>query len=178
MTNLDPFAQADGSPSVNPTDPFGQPSGGGGDFPKPAELNGCLLLLTPVKFEQVQAYQQAPGVMATRLSADTVVLTGLRAGESFDSMYWSQKPIVAAAEKAVRDKIPAILGTLRRVPIGADAKSGKYPTTEALEAALDAWRPGSAPIQFAWVLEKFAPEDAQIARDYLASKQPVSPFGA
>lgn len=183
MTNdIDPFAQADGSQSAYPStflDPFGQPSGGGGDYPKAAELRGCLLLISPVKFEQVQAYQAAPGVMATRLSADTVVLTGDRAGEEFDEMFWSQKPIVKAAEKAQREGVASILGTLQRVPIGADAKSGKYDTYEKFEAYIDAWHPrlGGQPPQFAWVLAKFTPEERQIALDYLAKKNPVSPFG-
>jgi len=179
--NIDPFAQADGSQSTNPNalDPFAQPSGGG-SYPKPIELMGMLLLLTPVKFEQVQAYQQPAGVMTTRLSADTTILTGMRKGESFDAMFWSQKPIVAAAEKAKRDGFPMIVGTLRRVPIGADAKSGKYSTHELFEAHIEAWRPsmGGQPPQYAWILEKFTAGEAQIARDYLASKQPASPFGA
>jgi len=176
MTNaIDPFAQADGSTSINPNaaDPFGQPSGGG-DYLKPLDLLGALILLTPVKFEQVPAYQGKPGEMVTRLSADTVVLTGDHAGRDFDAMFWSQKPIVAAAEKAKREGIPALLGTLRRVPIGADKKGGAYDTHEKFEAQLEI-----APrTQYAWVLEKFTAEDAQIARAYLASKQPVSPFGA
>lgn len=177
---VDPFAQADGSVSINPNvgpagDPFGQPAGGG-DFPKPLELNGALLLLTPVKVEVVpDKFAKDAGATTKRLSADTVVLTGLRKGESFDAMYWSQKPIVAAAESAQRKGVPSILGTLRRVPIGQAKKDGNYSTPDggtdyaAFEAAIEAWRMGDAPIQFAWILEKFTDGEAQIARDYLAS---------
>lgn len=172
---IDPFAQADGSASINPNtdpaaDPFAQP-GGGGDYLKPIDLLGSLILLSPVKIESVPAYRDTSGKMVDRLSADTVVLTGKHKGESFDEMFWSQKPIVKAAAKAMRDGIPSILGTLRRVPIGQTKKDGTYSTHEAFEAALDAWRKGDPDIEYAWVLENFTDADRQIALEYLASKK-------
>lgn len=174
---IDPFAQSDGSISTNPNaapagDPFDQPAGGG-EYPKPINLLGALLLITPVKIDTVadKFNTAVPNATTKRLSADTVVLTGDRAGESFSEMFWSQKPIVAAAETAMRNGVAAILGTLRRVPIGQDKKENKYPTLEAFEEALENWRPShGAPIRSAWILERFTEEDAKIARDYLASK--------
>lgn len=176
---VDPFAQADGTAPTPPVtapagDPFNQP-GGGGDYLKPANLRGALLLISPVKIEQVPAYRDNSGKMVDRLSADTVVLTGEHAGTEFDAMYWSQKPIIKAAAKAMRDNVPSILGTLQRVPIGEDKKSGKYSTPEgidyaAFEAAMEAWRKGDPEIEYAWVLVNFTEDDAQIARDYLAKK--------
>lgn len=170
----DPFAQADGSVSINPNaapaaDPFAQP-GGGGDYLKPIDLLGALLLLTPIEIKKVPPYRNPTGPVVDQLTADTVVLTGEHAGQEFDAMYWSQKPVIKAAARAMRDGIPAILGTLRRVPIGDDKKMGKYATLEAFEAALDAWRMGQPEIQFAWILENFTPEEGQIARDFLAKK--------
>jgi hypothetical protein len=175
---IDPFAQSDGSVSVNPNaapaeDPFAQPSGGG-DFPKLNELFGMLLLISPKLIEEVpdKFSSVVPAPMVKRLTADTTVLTGLRAGETFEAMYWSQKPIVSAARSAMDKGVPAILGTLRRVPIGQDKKENKYPTLEAFEAALEAWRPAmGAPIRFAWILDKFTEGDAQIAREFLAKKK-------
>lgn len=173
---VDPFAQSDGSISTNPNatpagDPFDQPTGGG-EYPKPINLLGALLLISPVKIDEVaDKFSDKPGATVKRLSADTVVLTGDRAGESFSEMFWSQKPIVAAAETAMRNGVSAILGTLRRVPIGQDKKENKYPTLEDFETALENWRPSmGAPIRSAWILERFTEEDAKIARDYLASK--------
>ena len=172
---VDPFAQSDGSVSINPNagtadDPFAQPTGGG-EYPKPINLLGALLLITPVKIEEVaDKFSDKAGATVKRLSADTTVLTGDRAGETFSEMFWSQKPIVAAAETAMRNGVSAILGTLRRVPIGQDKKENKYPTLEAFEEALENWRPSmGAPIRSAWVLERFTDADAQIARDYLAN---------
>lgn len=178
---IDPFAQPNGAPSIDPSDPFGQPAGGGGSFPKPAELFGELLLITPLAVESVpDTYaKNKPGEpiqMKDRLTADTVVLTGERAGEEFDAMWWSQGPVVKAGQAALRKGVKAILGRLYRFPINEDKKAGKYTTRQDLEMALASWKPGMPNVRIAWALEQFTAEDAQIARAYLASKQPVNPF--
>jgi hypothetical protein len=179
--NIDPFAQADGSTSINPNagDPFSQPSGGG-SYLKPVDLFGALILLTPIKIEEVKDNfdKGADPKLVERLTADTVVLDGVHAGKEFDAMWWSNAPIVGSGKAALERRSGAILGRLFRFPIGEDKKAGKYQTPADIEAALTAWRPGMPNVRFSWKLAPFNPEDAQVARAYLASKQPVSPFGA
>lgn len=165
----DPFAQNEGN-EFDAEDPFGQPAGGG-NYPKAEELNGCLIMLTPVKVEEVQKYRGKPGEMSERLSADTFVIDGERAGEEFDSMYWSQLPIVNAAKSAQRKGVKAILGRLRRFPISEDVKNGKFERGdwEAIEAAIA--KGGKNVPQFAWVLDKYTEDDAKAAREALKARK-------
>lgn len=154
---------------------------GGGNFPKATELFGELIMLTPVEVETVPGYQ---GKGTTeRLTADTVVLTGEHAGE-FPAMWWGQSPIVKAAQQVLRRGTgDIILGRLYRFP--QTANKAKFPTREAIEAGILAWRPGQPEVKFAWALETFTDEDQKIAEAYFAgggvqaseSTEQDDPFG-
>lgn len=163
----DPFATPSG-------DPFGQPAAGGGTYPKPQDLIGELVMLTPEKIETV-ADNFNKGNMVDRLTADTVVLSGDRAGESFDSMWWNQTSVVKAGAAALRKNQRMILGRLRRFPISEDVKAGKFNRGDwqAIETALANWTPKSPAVRFAVALDLFTDEDAAVARAYLAKN--VSP---
>lgn len=172
-TPVDPFAAA-------AEDPFGQPSSGGGARPKPADLIGALIMLTPVKVEQQPKYRGKPGETQDRLTADTVVLAGAGDwdGQSFDEMWWTNSPIVKAGQSALRKGQKMILGTLRRFPINEDVKAGTFAQGDwkALEAALETWAKnpmGSDKPSFAIALDQYTDEDAAKARDYL--KKNVKP---
>lgn len=136
---------------------------GGGNFPKAADLFGELVMLTPVEVETVPGYE---GKGTTeRLTADTVVLTGPHQGE-YPSMWWGQSPIVAAGKRVLRkgdDSI--ILGRLYRFPQAGN--KAKYPTRQDIEKALKRWRPGKPDVNFAWALEQFDEDDAELAERYL-----------
>lgn len=175
MTN-DPWGQAnDGSAPAG--DPFGQPSTGGGSYPRVYELFGELVLIKPIKIETVPS-KHNEGQMVDRLTADTVVLTGEFAGEEYDGMHWYQAPIAGAGKTAMKQGVPAILGRVLRFPTAQDKKSGTYSTKEDVEAALANWKVGQPNIRFAWALEQFTEEDANIARAYIASKEAKkNPFG-
>lgn len=172
---VDPFAQADGTPSIDPSDPFSQPVGGG-EYPKIVELFGELLMLRPSGIKKVPDNFNKTGPDVDQLVADTIVLSGQRAGEEYTDMWWNNAPIVKAARHAMNNGSPAILGRLYRYPTNDDVKAGKYKTRHDIEVALANWRPGTPNVRFAWVLENFTPEDREIALAYLASKKPVSPF--
>jgi hypothetical protein len=136
---------------------------GGGTFPKAIELLGELIMLTPIRVETVPGYE---GKGTTeRLTADTVVLTGDRAGE-YPSMWWGQSPIVKAGEEVLRrGNGDIILGRLYRFP--QSGNKAKFPTRQAIEDALANWRPGKPDVKFAWALETFTPEDAALATRFI-----------
>jgi hypothetical protein len=191
----DPFANAanaegNGQPAK---DPFGQPAGGGG-FPKVADLLGCLLLIKPIKVEEVPDYQDRTK-MRDQLTADVTVIDGPPAkeftdrgqtppdvsayvGKTYNSMWLNNKTLISAGEAALRDGTPSILGRLWRFPQTSEVKAGKYTDRhdlEAKEAEIQAnWRPGMPPPEppkIAWGLEKYTEEEAQMARDFLAAKR-------
>jgi hypothetical protein len=172
----DPFASPAGS--ADQSDPFGQPATGGGKFPKAPDLNGALLLITPIKVDLVPKYQSKTGEMTERLSADTAVIQGGGdyEGQSFDAMYWSQSPIVAAGQKALRQHTKMILGRLRRVPTKDTRSEHKVETWQEFEDLADSWdyKRNKLP-SFAWVLEPFDEGDAVLAREWIAKNAP-SPF--
>ncbi len=136
---------------------------GGGTFPKAAELFGQLIMLTPIEIETVPGYE---GKGTTdRLTADTVVLTGDRAGE-YPSMWWGQSPIVKAAREVLRrGNGDIILGRLYRFP--QTGNKAKFPTRQAIEEGLANWRPGQPEVKYAWALETFTQEDAALATRFL-----------
>lgn len=152
------FAGSDGR-----TTPKFVSGSGGGTFPKAIELLGQLVMLTPIQVETVPGYE---GKGTTeRLTADTVVLTGDRAGE-YPSMWWGQSPIVKAAKEVLRrGNGDIILGRLYRFP--QTGNKAKFPTRQAIEEALQNWRPGQPDVKYAWALEAFTPEDAELATRYL-----------
>lgn len=152
------FASATGQSSPN----FVSGSGGG-SFPRALELLGELVMLTPIEIEKVPGYEGKG--MIDRLTADTVVLTGDRAGE-YPAMWWSQSPIVKAAATVLRrGNGDIILGRLWRFP--QSSNKAKYPTRQAIEEALANWRPGQPDVKYAWALETFTAEDAALATSYI-----------
>lgn len=177
----DPFGNASGDVAG---DPFGQPEGGGGKYPKAEDLLGVLLMISPIEITNVPKppkFGGKPGEMVEQLTADTVVLPDsvddLASAEEYHSMWWGQAGIVGAGKIAKRKGVPAILGRLWRFPVSEDKKDGTYHTRQDIEAAFVKFenRELKMPPRFAWSLEKFSPEDAEIARAYLANKK--SPFG-
>lgn len=173
--STDPFASTPDKTDQG-GDAFGQPSGGGGAYPKPIDLFGCLLLLEPGEITaQPSKFNKNPDgspVMVDRAEATTHVVDGPDdaaeyVGETFDSMYWSQGPIVSAVKKAKAKGQKMILGRLRRFPLAEDKKMGKYQTAEDVEAALAKARPGET-VRFAWALDQYDEADAAMARAFLA----------
>lgn len=168
MAEVDPFADPT---DATDGDPFSQPAGGGGDYPKPdTDLIGELIMLTPSVIDIVaDTYAKEPGKTKKRLSATTVVLTGDLAGNQYEDMYWSQTGVVKSGETALRKNQKMILGRLQRVPIKDDVKSGKFAAGDsaAIEKALG--NPKTARnTNYAIVLLPFTEEDAAVARAYLA----------
>lgn len=162
---VDPFAAPSG-------DPFAQPASGGGTFPKAGELIGELVMLSPTKIEQQQKYRAPAGEMQDRLTATTVVLTGERAGQSYDEMWWTNSSIVKAGRAAMSKGQRMILGRLRRFPINEDVKAGKFKAGdwEGVEAALKTWAADPLKVEkpsFAICLDQYTEEDAAVAREYL-----------
>jgi hypothetical protein len=144
---------------------------GGGVYPKAIELFECLVMITPIEIETVPGFG-GKGT-AERLTADTVVFEGERAGE-YPSMWWGQQPIVrAAAEGMRRGDGTILLGRLVRFPTSANKT--QYKDRAALEKALATWRPGKPEIQYAWALEKFTPEDQAKAEKYLRGELVLAP---
>lgn len=182
----DPFAQAataesNGAPAA---DPFGQPATGG-NFPKLADLLGCLLMLTPSKIEEVPDNFNK-GQTTNRLTTTVLVCDGPPldqyteagvappsedsyakwVGKSYPRMWINSSPIVKAAEVAMEENTKAILGRLWRFPVSDDKE--KYADRWELEQALLNWRPGQSQIRYAWSLERYTDEEATLAREVIA----------
>jgi hypothetical protein len=181
----DPFAQAsNGAGNGKPEgDPFGQPATGG-NFPKLADLWGCLIMITPRKIEEVPDNFNK-GQTTNRLTADVLVIDGPPVelvtsnglpepsdtyskfiGRNFPRMWINSGPIVKAADVALDEGTKAILGRLWRFPVSDD--KDKYEDRWELERALNNWRPGQAQIRSAWSLERYTDEDAALARQVIA----------
>lgn len=171
----DPFAQptAPAKPAAPAGDPFGQPAAGGGNYPKPADLIGELVLIKPIKVEDQPKYRGKPGETQERLTADTHVLTGDYAGNVYREMWWTNAPVVKAGQTALRDGTPMVLGRLRTFPSGTEKKlPNGCQTWQEVQRELERFanrerdeKPG-----YAIGLENYTPEDAETARAYLASK--------
>lgn len=133
------FGQADGSTAPAVKAAFGQPAqgGGAGSFITPSDLVGQLSLITPIKIESVPNDKGKPGEMKDRLTCDVVILTGPNAGREVLNQWLESVAIVGAAETALRQGTPAILGRLARLPMKGCREA--YPTPEALEAAYATW---------------------------------------
>lgn len=157
-------------------DPFSAPSKGGSKY-LPLEVRdengdivkgdtncllGRLVLVTPTKLETGLPDKYNPGKTVDRITADVVVLDGapLEDGAelpaAFDGQYFSQKLIVSQLTKAAKSNMrgadPArmVLGRVEKLP---PKEKGHKP---------------------AYSLAEFTPEDAQKARDYLATKDPFA----
>jgi len=75
-------------------------------------------------------------------------------------------PIVKAAKEVLRrGNGDIILGRLWRFP--QTGNKAKFPTRQAIEEALQNWRPGQPDVKYAWALETFTAEDAALATKFL-----------
>lgn len=164
--------------TTEPDDPFSTSRRGA--YPKPEDLDGSLLLLTPIKVENIPNRPEyvAKGApeRVDRASVDTVVF-GPDGVEEYDEMFWSQAAIVNACKKELKPNAKGMqLGVLVKVATAAARDKLKIgDTPEDYAKAYRAWkenpksrdsdRPG-----FVYILAE--PDEAQIqrAREYLAER--------
>lgn len=159
---------------TDPRDIFGS-GGGGGSYPKVADLEGKLVLLKPSKIEVIpkpERFNPQPGETQERATADCTVFEDDGTWETYDNMYFSQTGLVNPCKKALKPGAkPFVLGRVGKVP----SKPGKlegFDTTEKIEKALkEHYRTnGKAPKpSYAWGLNEFSEADGQLALKYLAS---------
>ena len=167
--STDPFA----ANTATADDPFGEVSRGG-KFPKPAELLGKLMIMSPVKVEQVQRPNSKD--MQDRWSVDTYVFNEDGTVDEYESMYWSQTSIADAMRKAKKTGKP-VVGTLHLVPAQSSKKNYADEAALLQDEGIQFWlkRGGSGlpPTPVAWVLEPATAEQrAKAATWYLAQRNP------
>lgn len=175
QTTQDPFAAG---PADDDENPFGTPTRG--SFPKPGTLLHKLLIMNPVKIEQV-ADRNNPGKMKDRATVDTVALdpkTGEEIG-SYDAMYWSQGPIVKAARAALKSGRPT-LGTLHVFPVLKTLDRYKTETELLGDEDIQRWLArgsGLPPMAVAWALEPATSEELALALKWWKARPAANPFG-
>jgi hypothetical protein len=161
---------------TSPNDLFGSGSGGGA-FPKLAELDGKLILLKPSVVEKAPKYK-SPGEYVDRATADLVVFEDDGSYEAFEDVYFSQVSIVNAAKKALKPGAkPFILGRVKMFP-SKEMRNKGVDTSEKIVAARADWlRKGGKGDEpgYAWGLDDYTPEEAQVAMKYVTA---TSPFAA
>lgn len=168
----DPFAQTG---TATADDPFGDPTRG--KYPKVAELLHKLLVLRPVKVEQVQRPNSKD--MQDRWSVDTYVFEEDGTVTEYDAMYWSQTGIASAMAKAAKSGKP-VIGTLHLFPAQNTKKT--YSTEDQLlqDEAVKFWLGrggvGLPPTPVAWGLEPATPEQRQRAATWWMAQQ--NPFAS
>src|SRR4051812_36710243 len=120
--------------------------------------------------------------MVDRATADVTVF-GPDGVEEYGDMYLSQGSLVNACRQALKPgSKPFILGVLQKVATkDSREKFGIGETPEDFSTAYAEWlRKGgkqSTQPKHVWILGQFSDDDAQRARDYIASKQRASdPF--
>jgi hypothetical protein len=164
-------------------DPFSRPSSG--NFPKVEDLEGSLLLIRPSKVEMVTNRFDRDGSkpMVERATADVVVF-GPEGTEEYGDMYLSQAVLLGACKQALKPGAkPFVLGRLVKLATRDTQEKLKIDNTpEAFATAREAWLKkggkGTEP-KHVWVLQDFTDEDAQKARDFIASKaRNTDPFAA
>src|SRR5690606_889012 len=131
------------------TDPFSTPAAIPSTYPKPRDLKGRLLLITPVKLERVPNTQGAPGDMQDRITADVKVVDGSVPGfddTEFTGVYFSGSRVVPALAPSIQARGTVLARFDTRF---ADKPAGK----------------GNP-----WGLQDPTEADKQTARDYLAGK--------
>lgn len=151
-------------------------AGGSGNFKSANDLIGDLLMLTPIKVEEVPQKPEYGGGVKRRLTADTVVLDGPHKGD-YPSMWWGQKVIVEKADDILRrDTDQIILGRLVRKPKKEFTKY--WATADDLEAAFDKAARGETPPipqnAYFWTMLDMSDEDVAIATAYVNGEQPAA----
>lgn len=132
------------------TDPFAAPSAIPSTYPKPTDLKGHLVLISPVKLESVPNTQGKPGDMQDRVTADVKVVDGELANfpgqTEFTGVYFSGSRVVPALVPSIQARGMVLARFETRDP---SAKAGK----------------GNP-----WGLQDPTEADKQTARDYLAGR--------
>lgn len=164
-------------------DPFGRPTGG--NYPRPEDLEGELIMLRPTKVEMVQNRFDRDGSkpLVERAEADTVVF-GPDGYEEYPDMFWSQAVFVTACKQALKSGAkPFILGRLQKVATKDTQEKLKIGNTPVeFATARQGWLAkggkGTEP-KHVWVFGEYSDEDAQRARDYIKGKaKATDPFAA
>ena len=168
-------------------DPFGQPSAG--NYPKPDDLDGSLLLFRPTKPADMvpNRFAKTPEdpTHTQRISVDTTVFDENGEPETYPDMYWSQSVIIRACEQSLKPgSKPFVLGRLVKVATKDSREKLKIgETAEDYRTARAEWlrkggKSGSEP-RHVWILDQFDDDDAALARKYIASLQrQTDPFAA
>lgn len=161
-----------------PNDLFSS-GGGGGAFPKLADLEGKLVLLKPSLIEKAPAYKK-PGEFVDRATVDCTVFEDDGSWETHEDMYFSQVGIVNACKRALKPGAkPFILGRVAMMP-SKDSKDAGIDTPEKLQTARAEWlkkgAKGDEPGYF-WGFSDFTPKDVELAMKYLAETGPLANVG-
>jgi hypothetical protein len=141
-------------------------------FPNMDDLEGALVLITPKCVETVSGYM---GVGTTERATVDVVVFGPDGEEEYTDKYMSQAGIVTACKAALRPgSKPMILGVVAMYPT-KDGKAAGFDTVEKIkQGLLDHFASNGKKKKpnFGWHLEEYTEEQAEIARNYLASLPP------
>lgn len=163
------------------TEPSGlfSSGGGGGNFPKLADLEGKLVLLKPTVIEKAPAYKK-PGEFVDRATVDCTVFEADGTWETHEDMYFSQTAIVGACKRALKPGAkPFILGRVQMLPT-KDMKNQGIDTAEKLQKAREDWlkkgAKGDEPAYF-WGFDDFTPADVELAMKFLSENGPLASVG-
>lgn len=173
FANGSPFGQAAGAVAAPGADLFGQPdmsTGGGGKFTKVYTLEDQLVLVAPLRIENVMKYDKTGTEEA--LLARLIVLTGEMAGTDIPEWQVVNTKFVRMGKAALAKGQEFILGRVVMIPTWNLVKDGKFADgdTEGIKKAIAEWAAngarGEKPTS-AWTLARYTEEDAAIAKAYL-----------
>jgi hypothetical protein len=164
-------------------DLFGQPARGG-KYIKFSELeNGTLLLIKPSEVKMIPGRGNFNKGQPVETAIADVVIFGPEGYEEYEDQELNQGGLLKAAKSALKPGArPFILARWAKVPTKDTAeKLGLEYTAEAYATARTEWLKKGAPEgqepKGAYQLQDFTDDDAQRAREYIASKQAASdPF--
>lgn len=154
-------------------DPFGRPTSGG--RPKLEELEGHLLLIQPTKLDLKVKGKYGE---QDRITADVAVLDAEGGVDEIDALFISTKGLVPMLSRCLKPgNRPSVLGTLEKYPTkeyyDAAEKKGEGDPVKGINAMLEEWAKkgakGEKP-QFFWNLADYSDADANVARQYMASR--------
>jgi hypothetical protein len=144
-------------------------------------------LIRPTKVEMVTNRFDRDGSkpMTERATADVTVF-GPEGIEEYGDMYLSQAVLLGACKQALKPGAkPFVLGRLVKLATRETQEKLKLDNTpEAFATAREAWlkkggKPANMEPKHVWILQDFTDDDAQKARDFIASKaRNTDPFAA
>ena len=152
----------------NTDDLFDQPTRGA--FPKVEDFDGRLLLFIPSKVEDGIKGKYGE---QSRVTTDVVVLDDPSGEiEKVDDLYISQKGLVSTLRKCLKPgNKPFVLGRLNMFP-SKDSQADADAHPEGIRGVIADWLKkggkGNKP-PFSWGLDEFTPEDANLARAWIAA---------